>query len=435
MELYKVTLEQYFSDHPDLSFEAKCRFAFGLLQGIKFLHDQNIIHRDLKPQNILIDLSGNLKIVDFGISREIDFDQTTTYETFVRGTLFWLPPELVGRLGGKGKVKKNDEIRVAVMLIFYIFSGGKHPFRDSNNNIYKQYCDDVASANFRTTLSDPFLQKQLEIMFKDTKSYEDISDVINGLNKSHRLKDIIDDKDCEIYERSNGKRYAILVSCSNLELAAARADVTILKSVLEHCGFSVEARDGISKAKFLSSEIKDDSNRVEPIGVTLKQINDEMISDEDDIYIFLHVSTHGYYNENTDDTCLYFEDGVATVKEIVNSIFTIINKPNLHLIFTVEACRDISFPANTNELEFPDSPFAVLYSTGKGVPSVNSGGLPGSFACAGPFSGALQENIKPAISLKKVFEEVKKATEEKTGGFCSPETEVSNCSSLYNFVF
>ena len=105
------------------------------------------------------------------------------------------------------------------------------------------------------------------------------------------------------------------------------------------------------------------------------------------------------------------------------------------MIFTVEACRYINFPASTNKLEFPDSPFAVLYSTGKGVPSADSGGLPGSFACAGPFSGALQENIKPAISLKKVFEEVKKATEEKTGGFCSPETEDANCSSLYNFVF
>ena len=291
MELYEATLEQFLCRHPDLSFKAKCRFAIDLLKGINFLHELNIIHRDLKPQNILIDLSGNLKIVDFGISREIDFDQTTTYQTFVRGTLFWLPPELVERLGGKGKIKKNDEIRVAVMLLFYIFSGGKHPFRDSNNSSFKQYCDDVASANFRTTLSDPFLQKQLEIMFKDTKSYEDISDIINGLNKSHRLKDIIDDKDCEIYERSSGKRYAILVSCSNLELelAAARADVTILKSSLEHCGFSVEARDGISKANLLSSEIKDDSNRVEPIGVTLKQINDETISDEDDIYTFSYM--------------------------------------------------------------------------------------------------------------------------------------------------
>ena len=436
MELYEVTLEKFFLKYPSITFKAKCKLAFDLLQGIEFLHSRNIIHRDLKPQNVMINLSRTLKIVDFGISREVDFTKTTTYETLTQGTLLWLPPELLQNIGKQGKIKKEGEIRVVIMLLFYMFSHGKHPFcnlGDSGVNLL-QYCADISSSKFLSTLCDPFLQNALEKMFKDTGSFKEVKDVINELNKSHRIKDIYNE-DCEIYERTSGRRYAILVSCSNLQLEAARADVTVLKTVLEYCGFSVEARDGISKADFLSSKIENYSNQIEPIAVTCRQIDNELIGDKDDIYIFLHVSAHGYYNENTDDTCLYFEDGVATVKEIVNRIFTIINKPNLHLIFTVEACRDFYFPAETNEVKFPDTSFAVLYSTGKGIPSVDPGGLPGSFACAGPFSSALQENIKPALSLRKVFEEVKKATEEKTGGLCSPETEDANCSSLYNFVF
>lgn len=57
----KVTLSE---DH--------ARFYFiQILLGIKYIHDKGIIYRDLKPENILIDYQGNLKIVDFGLSKKL----------------------------------------------------------------------------------------------------------------------------------------------------------------------------------------------------------------------------------------------------------------------------------------------------------------------------------------------------------------------------
>lgn len=37
---------------------------------MEYLHKNLILHRDIKPQNILVSSDGDLKIADFGLSRE-----------------------------------------------------------------------------------------------------------------------------------------------------------------------------------------------------------------------------------------------------------------------------------------------------------------------------------------------------------------------------
>ncbi|KAK6122999.1 hypothetical protein DH2020_043246 [Rehmannia glutinosa] len=61
-----------------------------LLEGVKYLHQNRVMHRDLKPSNILINSKGELKICDFGMSRQFG----SIYSPRVV-TLWYRAPELL----------------------------------------------------------------------------------------------------------------------------------------------------------------------------------------------------------------------------------------------------------------------------------------------------------------------------------------------------
>ena len=47
------------------------RMLYNILCSVNFLHSANVIHRDIKPENILISMSGELQICDFGMARTL----------------------------------------------------------------------------------------------------------------------------------------------------------------------------------------------------------------------------------------------------------------------------------------------------------------------------------------------------------------------------
>src|SRR3984885_2507875 len=92
-------------------------FARQLADGLAGAHRQSIVHRDLKPENIMVAPGGDLKVMDFGISRSYAEDATVTGS--VVGTPAYMAPE---QAEGKSLDHRTD-IYAFGLILYEMFTG------------------------------------------------------------------------------------------------------------------------------------------------------------------------------------------------------------------------------------------------------------------------------------------------------------------------
>ena len=103
-----------------------------MLSAVHSIHEERIIHGDLKPANFLF-VRGGLKLIDFGIAKAIQSDDTTNiYRESQIGTLNYMSPEAIkdtgsGKNGSQMKLGRASDIW-SLGCILYQMAYGKTPF-------------------------------------------------------------------------------------------------------------------------------------------------------------------------------------------------------------------------------------------------------------------------------------------------------------------
>ena len=168
--------------------------------GLHHAHTKNVIHRDIKPHNILLSVSGDVKIVDFGIARRVGangepMQSELTQTGVIIGTPAYMSPE-------QFTPEKELTVRTDIYslgVVFYQMITGQRPYR---NEYTPQVVAAIAAGKFTPAHKivkhlPHFVRKILSrtINPKINKRYKTLVPLIKRLQRYFKSYNIFEIKD------------------------------------------------------------------------------------------------------------------------------------------------------------------------------------------------------------------------------------------------
>ncbi len=104
-----------------------------LCRALAHVHQRGLVHRDLKPSNILVTASGQAKLTDFGIVKDLDRDGDPFQTTTLVGTWAYASPE---QITGTPLDQRSDLYSLGVIL--FAMLTGRRPFAADDMAGYRE---------------------------------------------------------------------------------------------------------------------------------------------------------------------------------------------------------------------------------------------------------------------------------------------------------
>jgi serine/threonine-protein kinase len=121
-----VTLKQLLDDRGSLPLPLVLRIGRQVAEGLEAAHAVGVVHRDIKPLNVMFDLSGDAKLMDFGLAAPVA-GRGTDASGQIFGTPRYMAPEQVR---GERVDPRTDLYALGVML--FELSTGTPPYDDAS---------------------------------------------------------------------------------------------------------------------------------------------------------------------------------------------------------------------------------------------------------------------------------------------------------------
>jgi tetratricopeptide (TPR) repeat protein len=135
------TVIRSFRNWPDAKRYERCQeILIDLCRALAAIHRRGLVHRDLKPSNVLLTRSGQCKLTDFGIVKELDGGRNPLLSTTLVGTWAYTSPE---HISGQPIDHRSDLYSLGVIL--FALLTGKRPFVADNMAGYLEQHRDKAA--------------------------------------------------------------------------------------------------------------------------------------------------------------------------------------------------------------------------------------------------------------------------------------------------
>ncbi|KNC83149.1 CAMK/CAMKL/MARK protein kinase, variant [Sphaeroforma arctica JP610] len=118
------TMHAYLKENGTVTETLAADWTRQLASGVQYCHSRHVVHRDIKLNNIMVDPTGRVKLIDFGLSREFEAKKIETH----CGTPVYAAPELFRSGGYFGPAVDMW----AIGVVLHACVSGRLPFKGDN---------------------------------------------------------------------------------------------------------------------------------------------------------------------------------------------------------------------------------------------------------------------------------------------------------------
>jgi serine/threonine protein kinase len=113
-----------FALRANLDIGAKLKLVARVADAVQHAHERGVVHRDLKPDNVLVEASGEPKVLDFGVARASDTSHVLTSAMTqtgeLVGTLAYMAPEQLS--GSHGQVGPRVDVYALGVILYQLLA-------------------------------------------------------------------------------------------------------------------------------------------------------------------------------------------------------------------------------------------------------------------------------------------------------------------------
>ncbi len=136
-----ATAKQLLHARKRLSLAFVVRIVSEAARGLAAAHKIKLVHRDVKPENIMISFTGDTKVMDFGLAKDVDMQGDITKAGMLMGTPFYMAPE---QFMNDAQVDHRADIYALGVTSYHMLIGrppflGDSPYKVMNAHLNEKY--------------------------------------------------------------------------------------------------------------------------------------------------------------------------------------------------------------------------------------------------------------------------------------------------------